>query len=313
MHDVPDPEVQNLSFSVITPTRNRRRYLSRAIESAARQTVPPHEHIIIDGGSTDGTLDLLSQFPNLRVVSEPDEGLYDAINKGIRMSSGDVIVILNDDDTLLPEALATAYRAFAESPKAQMFCGQAIIGQWNSTGSDVLVGSPRLQRLHPRAHAAGNNLFNARFFRRELFDTVGYFDTRYRISADTEFLGRCYLADVKVVARQVPVYRYGIHPDSLTFNGAPAPESRVLERITIAKSHLATAIDWRARRYWGRWLWWWTFYRQIRFHPRGGVGSLGRMFLGDPMGFLDFMVQFGWHLATRRKRRGRPVGIEQKS
>lgn len=295
-----------VSFSVITPTLNRANHLLRALNSVDAQTVAPLEHIVVDGGSTDGTLDLLAGRPLVTVISEPDDGLYDAINKGIRASSGDVIVLLNDDDTLLPNALEVASHAFTDEPEADMFCGQMIVGEVDSTDNDVLFGSPLLQRLNPRGQAAPI-LFNARFFRRGLFDRIGLFEPSYRILADTEFLARCYLGNVSVVARQVPVYRYGLHPDSLTYHGGLAAESTILERLRIVRDQLASATDASQRRYWMRWLWWWTFYRWFRWQPQGSLRDLGRLVIRDPLGAVDFLTQLGWHIKTRRERHGRPL------
>lgn len=295
------------SFSVITPTLNRVDRLGSALNSVAEQTLPPIEHIVVDGGSVDGTLDLLEKHPDVTVISEPDDGLYDAINKGIKASSGDVIVIVNDDDILLPDALAVASQAFVDDPRADMFCGQVIVGQSDTNLHDVLIGAARLQRLNPRAHAAGSNLVNARFFRRVVFERVGMFEPRYRISADTEFLARCYLTGARVVTRPVPVYRYGMHPGALTFHGGRASESIITERIRIALDHLPQATTRLQQRYWMRWMWWWTFYRLVRWRPAGGLRAMGRLFVRDPAGFVDFLAQSIWHIRTIRERRGRPV------
>ena len=90
------------TITTITPSLNRAKFIDEAIKSVLNQDYPHVEHIIIDGGSTDGTLDVLALYPNLKVISEPDQGIYDAINKGIRMAKGDIIGILNSDDYYEP-------------------------------------------------------------------------------------------------------------------------------------------------------------------------------------------------------------------
>src|SRR4030066_1952836 len=88
--------------SIITPSYNRAGMIETAIQSVLSQNFPEVEHIIIDGGSTDGTLDVLKKYPHLRVVSEPDQGMYDALNKGLNLATGEIIGFLNTDDYYAP-------------------------------------------------------------------------------------------------------------------------------------------------------------------------------------------------------------------
>jgi glycosyltransferase involved in cell wall biosynthesis len=92
-------------ITVVTPSYNQAKYIAETIESVMTQDYPNLEHIVIDGGSTDGTLEILERYHHLTVVSEPDRGQADAINKGFQMSSGDILGFLNSDDTLLPGSL----------------------------------------------------------------------------------------------------------------------------------------------------------------------------------------------------------------
>jgi glycosyltransferase involved in cell wall biosynthesis len=92
-------------ISIVTPSFNQGHYIVATIESVLAQQYPNFEHIIIDGGSTDMTLDVLRRYPHLHVISEPDRGHADALNKGFRLATGDIWSFLNSDDTLLPHAL----------------------------------------------------------------------------------------------------------------------------------------------------------------------------------------------------------------
>jgi len=92
-------------ISIVTPSLNQGDYIAETIESVMAQGYPNLEHIVIDGGSTDGTLEILERYPHLRVTSEQDHGHADAINKGFRLATGDIWGFLNSDDTLLPGAL----------------------------------------------------------------------------------------------------------------------------------------------------------------------------------------------------------------
>ena len=91
------------------------------------QDLPELEHIkLIDGASTDGTLEVLERFPHLRVISEPDRGIYDALNKGLAQARGEIIALLNTDDTFAPDCFREVLAAF-EDPAVQMVHGGAEI------------------------------------------------------------------------------------------------------------------------------------------------------------------------------------------
>ena len=91
-------------ITVLTPCLNGARHIGEAADSVQRQRYPDLEHIVLDAGSTDGTLEILGRYPALKVVSEPDEGAHDAMNKGIREATGEIIGFLNVDD-LYPDGL----------------------------------------------------------------------------------------------------------------------------------------------------------------------------------------------------------------
>src|ERR1700761_5899979 len=101
-----------MKISIITPCLNAETSIVRAIESVRDQNYKNWEHIIVDGGSTDGTLAILAKYPHLKVRSGPDAGQADAMNKGIEMASGDIISFLNADDYYFPEAFLKVAEAF---------------------------------------------------------------------------------------------------------------------------------------------------------------------------------------------------------
>lgn len=104
----------DVKISVITPCFNSAKTIGATIESVRAQDYTNYEHIVIDGGSTDGTLEILHQYPDLVWVSEKDEGHYHAMNKGIQRARGDVVVILNADDCYREGAFRKVARAFRE-------------------------------------------------------------------------------------------------------------------------------------------------------------------------------------------------------
>src|SRR4051794_14015514 len=92
-------------LSVVTPSFNSQHTIRETIESVLKQNYPNYEHIVMDGGSKDGTLDILKEYPHLTWESEKDEGHYHAMNKGIQRANGHALVILNSDDCFRPGAM----------------------------------------------------------------------------------------------------------------------------------------------------------------------------------------------------------------
>ncbi len=115
------------TITIVTPCLNARRPAGRARERADQGYDGDVEHLVIDGGSTDGTLDVLESAPGVRYISEPDRGLSDAVNKGFRMAGGEIIGWLNADDVYLPGALARVGAAFAGAQDAPWVTGACLI------------------------------------------------------------------------------------------------------------------------------------------------------------------------------------------
>jgi len=116
-----------VKFSIITPSFNHAHFLRDCIESVRAQEETSWEHLVMDGGSTDGTLAILREYPHLQWISEPDRGMSEAINKGFRRARGDWVMWLNADDYLLPGALAKV-AAFADRNRES----DVIYGRWQS-------------------------------------------------------------------------------------------------------------------------------------------------------------------------------------
>lgn len=127
----PGPDVSPAArpvFSILTPSLNQAEYLADALSSVRKQNHSGCEHIVIDGGSGDGTRGILeSASGSVRYVMEPDEGQSDALNKGLRLARGRLIGWLNADDFYLPGTLQAVERCFAQNPKAQVVYGDAVI------------------------------------------------------------------------------------------------------------------------------------------------------------------------------------------
>lgn len=109
-----------MKISIITPSFNSGKYIERAINSVVEQNYFDYEHIIVDGGSLDSTQIIVSQYDNILWISEPDEGQSDAMNKGFKLATGDIIVYLNADDYFLPNAFNSIIPHFEDGHKVVM-------------------------------------------------------------------------------------------------------------------------------------------------------------------------------------------------
>ncbi|MBF0318057.1 MAG: glycosyltransferase, partial [Nitrospirae bacterium] len=114
------------SISVITPTLNQGRYIEHTIQSVIAQDYPNFEHIVIDGGSTDNTIEVLRRYPHLKWISEKDNGQSDALNKGVARAGGDIIAWLNSDDYYCPNAFYTIAMTFEIMPHAKVIVAQTL-------------------------------------------------------------------------------------------------------------------------------------------------------------------------------------------
>ena len=195
------------SLTIITPCLNAAATLPQTLASVKAQAYPGLEHIVVDGGSTDGTLELLQAAEGVRWISEPDRGLADALNKGIAMATGDVIGELNADDVYEPGALLAVGAALRDHPEAMWLTGRCRI--IDAGGQEIRKGvtayKNRLLRHYSRRLYLTHNFISApaTFFRREALAESGGFDLRYRISVD-------YDLQLRIAARHEPLilHRY---------------------------------------------------------------------------------------------------------
>lgn len=178
-------------ISIVTAVYNRSATIGQAIASVRTQTHPPVEHVIQDGGSTDGTLEAISAagHPGLHLVSEPDDGIYDAINRGIARATGEVIGLVHSDDFLAaPDILSRVADAFGD-PAVDAVYGnldyisasdeKRIVRRWRSEPFDPRLLARGWMPPHPTL-----------FLRREVFDRHGVYDTSFSISADYDAILR---------------------------------------------------------------------------------------------------------------------------
>lgn len=240
--------VSKIIISIITPSLNRAGLIVSAIESVLAQDLPAFEHIIVDAGSTDETPRVLRQYPHLKVICEADQGMYDALNKGLALATGEIIGFLNTDDLYAENIFSRVTENF-EDPTVMGLTGRAIVFSDLDNGEVTIANSydPRERSLIENLTGAGA-FFNAWFYRRSTFKEIGKFNPGYRIAGDRDFMLRFALNNLKYVAIDDLVYKYRMHQQSLTFarnsdqRARSADEHLAMIRHYLDNSNIPPAI-----------------------------------------------------------------------
>lgn len=173
-------------FSIITPCYNSEKTIARTLESVLNQTFKDYEYIIIDGGSVDNTLDIINSYRNifgkkLTVVSEPDEGIYDAMNKGIKMAKGDIVGIVNSDDYYEPKCLEYVVKHYNSSLPLQILYGMMRIINERQEELGIRFNHHRNMEVEIINHPAS-------FVTKRLYEKYGCYNIKYKSAADFDFM-----------------------------------------------------------------------------------------------------------------------------
>ena len=185
----------NILVSIITVTYNAQDFLEQTMQSVFSQTYPDIEYLVIDGGSTDNTTDIIKKHDSKLAfwISEKDDGIYDAMNKGIRIAKGNIIGIINASDYYEPTAVQTVVDAYVKNKDVDIFHGN--INMLNADGSFFKLKKPNTN-LNDLVN--GTSLYHPTFFvTKDTYINYGLYDTCFKIAADFDFTLRCYLNGVK--------------------------------------------------------------------------------------------------------------------
>jgi len=222
-----------LKISVVTPSFNSIHTIRATLASVAAQDYAAVEHIVVDGGSTDGTVEVLKAAPRLTWVSERDDGHYHAMDKGTRKASGDVVAVLNADDCYRPGVLAQVAAAFAKHPA------------WDGLFGDIVYVDAEGREIFRREEARfdrqvirfGHNVVNHQtlFLKKEVYVRVGGYRYKdFKNCCDYEFVMRLIRARCRI--GHIPVYivdyRYHDHGQSadLRVRANMARESELIRK-----------------------------------------------------------------------------------
>lgn len=291
----PTVSVITATFNLIT--NNRQERMCRSVESIHAQTGCQLEHIIIDGGSTDGTLDFLKPYEEkgwLKVYSEPDKGVYDAFNKGIKKATGKYVCFINSDDYLensqgLSRALSYLEQSgadFSYSPVSYEQNGKIIMTD------DKTVSMCNVFYYMPGCH-------QGMVFKKDLFSTIGYHDLSYQICSDYDFILKAVLQKATFVKVPEKYAVFGL--EGLTGNN---PEIINKESVSIKAKNFDISYDEAEKIHINQYISWSLLYRlinktSVKYKPP----YLIRNILNMPL-WKD-LQQFRHWIFTLRTRKGR--------
>jgi glycosyltransferase involved in cell wall biosynthesis len=208
------------TISIVTPSYNQVSFLEATIQSILSQKYPALEYIVMDGGSTDGSVDVICRYESelAHWESQKDRGQYDAINRGFARSSGEIMGWLNSDDMHMPWTLEIVGEIFASFPEIEWLTTMYPL-EWDSSGR-VVQGSYR-PGFSRKAFLRGENLADwiqqeSTFWRRSLWDRAGgHLDTRVSLAADFELWARFFRVAELWTAR-TPLAGFRMHPEQKT-------------------------------------------------------------------------------------------------
>jgi glycosyltransferase involved in cell wall biosynthesis len=286
--------------TIVTPTLNQGAFIEQTIRSVRSQTYTHFEHIVVDGGSTDGTLDILrehqGEYP-MRWTSEPDAGMYDAINKGMRLARGDILCYLNSDDLYFPWTLEAVVEAFDQHPEADLVCGDAL-GVFDESGAEDLRFQP-VARFENLLHG-GHLIQPSVFWRRRVYEALGDFDASLRLAGDLDWWLKGGPRQTYVrVDEMLAIERDHADAKRLSQWNALMEES-VRSRSSLTEvgtiRYRATVLVERLRTWWSRRVLWARFVRASRAgadRPRPWARYLGSCRLHIPIG-RALVAQVPW-------------------
>ncbi len=182
-------------ISIITPVYNGIRFIAPCIENVIAQECPAVEHIIVDGGSTDGSVDVIrsyaEKYPHIRWISEKDRGQSDALNKCIAMSTGNILSSLNVDDYYEPGTLNFVLEKFVTLPVPSLLVGNCTV--WDDDGKILWVNKPKCLKLK-KLLVANEKRYpfpvnpSAYFYHKSLHDIIGMYDPEIHYEMDLDFV-----------------------------------------------------------------------------------------------------------------------------
>lgn len=230
--------------SIITVSFNSEKYIAETIESVLKQEYTNIEYVIIDGGSNDNTLAIIKKYEpqfkgRMKWISEPDKGIYDAMNKGISKSSGSIIGLLNSDDYLTKDSIRKVVNIYNTNNDKEYFVISGLMSRVDLNGNTIYVKkhhsyqkfSQLIKQATPISHPA-------LFVPKVVYEKYGYFDTSLKILADYEFILRIFYSGVDFILADEVITHFregGISDKNIM--------RRTLESYKARKKYMSTSLN----------------------------------------------------------------------
>ncbi len=232
-------------FSIVIPTFNSERFLSETLESLRSQDFDSFEVIVVDGGSTDRTLEIVSCYYDTVdvVLNGPDSGQAEALNKGFRIAQGAFLLWVNGDDLLHPKALTQINRHIRQNPTVQ----------WFNLGTVIIDESGRIERFH--SAPPWNKFINSRYrpqvsspttvFHRLLLEKAGFFDERFHYAMDVDMWRRFVEVEAHWMRISMFAFFFRRHEASKTNSGVIASKPQQFrEAVLMQEKHEFNLQSW---------------------------------------------------------------------
>jgi glycosyltransferase len=214
-----------MKVSIITICYNRKETIANAVESVLSQDYPDIEYIVIDGNSTDGTKQILQSYEGKinKFLSEPDKGMYDAINKGLKMATGEVIGLMHSDDEFYDhKVVSKIVELFQKSPSYDGIYGDGVYVT-NDTQEKIVRDRIGGEYNYKKLKSGWLPLHPTVYLKKEVIEKLGYYNLDFKIASDTEFLLR-YLFKSKINLAYLNTYMV-----KMRMGGLSTSRSRALE------------------------------------------------------------------------------------
>lgn len=193
-----------IKISIVTVCYNSEKHIKTAIESVINQTYPNIEYIVVDGASKDKTIEIIKSYGNkiTKFVSEPDKGIYDAMNKGFRMATGDYLAVINSDDFYINNNAIELVVNELNTKKTDSLFADLIYVEENNTNKQVRYwkSKPYQQGAFRKGWHPAHPTF---FVKNEVYQKYGYFDLSFKLAADFELMLR-FLEKYKITSCYLP-------------------------------------------------------------------------------------------------------------
>ncbi|HEY8628271.1 MAG TPA: glycosyltransferase family 2 protein [Gaiellaceae bacterium] len=238
--------------SIVTPSYNQARFLEETIRSVLDQDYPELEYLVVDGGSTDGSAEIVERYADRLAwwTSEPDGGQAAALNKAFAHAAGDVLGWISSDDTLLPGAVSRVVAELGRDPQPALVYGEALFV--DEDGNELFPLQPRPFDVAAMVRACDNHVVQpGSLFRRDALELAGPFDERAYYFFDFEFVLTLAERGARVASIPDRLATYRVHGESKS-GGAPLAKARDYVRIAdefLAASALPCADQGRTKAY----------------------------------------------------------------